>query len=321
MKLSPQGSIWPPVIVPGLFVGALLLLHVFSGSWIAPQFFSIGSLTIHYYGITMALAVGAAWWLASKRALQYGLAQEQVDTVSVWLVFGGLVGARLYHVLSSWQYYWQYPLESIKIWHGGLSIFGALIGGFIVLLVFVSRKAQRSGSVVEASGAPTQHYSFNILHLLDWLAPTVLLGQIIGRFGNFFNYEAFGYPTNLPWKMFVPEYFRPSNFLSASYFHPLFLYEALGNAVILLGLLYFFRPARRVKSSWRMPAGALFFSYLLLYNVLRYAIEHLRIDSTFLVDSIRLNALVSGALVIIGAAGLYWLHRQAKAASIIDGTH
>ncbi len=311
MKLTPQGSIWPPVIVPGLFVLALLLLHVFSGSWIAPQFFSIGPLTIHYYGITMALAVGAAWWFASKRAVHYGLTQDQVDTLSVWLVLGGLVGARLYHVASSWQYYWQYPLESVKIWHGGLSIFGALLGGFVVLLIFGFKRNLKTTHNLQ----PTTY------NLLDWLAPSVLLGQIIGRFGNFFNYEAFGYPTSLPWKMFVPEYFRPSTFLSASYFHPLFLYEALGNAVILLVLMYFFRPGRRQKFDSRMTAGALFFSYLLLYNVLRFAIEHLRIDSTFLFHNIRLNALVSGVLVIIAAAGLYWIRRYAKTVAVAGATH
>lgn len=311
MKLTPQGSIWPPVIVPGLFVLALLLLHVFSGSWIAPQFFSIGPLTIHYYGITMALAVGAAWWFASKRAVQYGLTQEEVDMLSVWLVLGGLVGARLYHVASSWQYYWQYPLESVKIWHGGLSIFGALLGGFVVLLIFGFKRNLKTTHNLQ----PTTY------NLLDWLAPSVLLGQIIGRFGNFFNYEAFGYPTSLPWKMFVPEYFRPSTFLSASYFHPLFLYEALGNAVILLVLMYFFRPGRRQKFDSRMTAGALFFSYLLLYNVLRFAIEHLRIDSTFLFHNIRLNVLVSGVLVIIAAAGLYGIRRYAKTVAVAGATH
>ncbi len=358
MKLSRSKTTYAPLVVLGLFILALFLPQVFSGNWVLPQFFSIGPITIHYYGITMALAVASAWWLASKRAPQYGLTQEQVDTLSLWLVVGGLIGARLYHIASSWQYYWQYPLEALKIWHGGLSIFGALLGGFIVLLFSATAKNKLSistgggTSVIAsdalrtkqsntmtadeiaasqtprndkresgvASSAPIQHSAFNILHLLDWLAPSVLLGQIIGRFGNFFNYEAFGYPTNLPWKMFVPEYFRPSEYISALYFHPLFLYEALGNTFIFLGLLYFFRANRIKKSAKPVPAGALFFSYLILYNVLRFALEHLRIDSTFLVYSIRLNALVSGFLVVLSAAGLYWLQKRANGATAVSPT-
>jgi prolipoprotein diacylglyceryl transferase len=100
-----------------------------------------------------------------------------------------------------------------------------------------------------------------ILVLLDWLAPSVLLGQIIGRFGNLFNYEAFGYPAGLPWKMFVPEQFRPQELMSYQFFHPLFLYEALGNAIILFTLL---------KLGKKLPSGRLFICYLLLYNMLKF---------------------------------------------------
>lgn len=311
MKIAVQKKIVVSISLLCVLFVVFSLFRVFSGEWMLPQMFTVGPLNIRYYGVTMALAVGAGWWLALRRAPHYGFTGSQADILFQWLVVAGFVGARLYHVASSWQYYWQYPLESVKIWHGGLSIFGALLGGFVVLLIFGFKRNLKTTHNLQ----PTTY------NLLDWLAPSVLLGQIIGRFGNFFNYEAFGYPTSLPWKMFVPEYFRPSTFLSASYFHPLFLYEALGNAVILLVLMYFFRPGRRQKFDSRMTAGALFFSYLLLYNVLRFAIEHLRIDSTFLFHNIRLNALVSGVLVIIAAAGLYGIRRYAKTVAVAGATH
>jgi phosphatidylglycerol:prolipoprotein diacylglycerol transferase len=196
---------------------------------------------------------------------------------------GGFIGARLYHVASSWQYYAEYPFDALKVWHGGLSIFGALIGGFIVLVLFAKR------------------LKTPLFRLLDWLAPSVVLGQIIGRFGNFFNYEAFGYPTNVLWKMFVPEMFRPAELMGAEYFHPLFLYEALGNCLVLYILL---------KYSKKAPAGGLFFGYLFLYNILRFALEHLRVDSIFLWGGVRLNAVVSALLCLVGAAGYYYVHNK-----------
>lgn len=259
------------------------LVKVFSGSWQLGQVFTLGPVSLRYYGLAMATAVGAGWWLAGRRASSYGLTPEQVDSVSLWLVVGGFVGARLYHVASSWQYYVQYPLDAMKVWHGGLSIFGALIGGFMVLVLFAKR------------------LKTPLFRLLDWLAPSVVLGQIIGRFGNFFNYEAFGYPTNVPWKMFVPEIFRPAELMSAAYFHPLFLYEALGNCLVLYIVL---------KYSKKAPAGGLFFGYLFLYNILRFALEHLRVDSTFLWGDVRLNAIVSALLCLVGAAGYYYVHNK-----------
>lgn len=277
----------------------IVLSLVFRGIWILPQSFPIGPLTVHYYGITMGMAVGAGWWLALKRANVYGLDEKQADALLLWVVIGGFLGARLYHVASSWQYYFQNPADTVKVWNGGLSIFGALIGGFAVLLLF------RALSRVK----------YPLLSFLDWLAPSVLLGQIIGRFGNFFNYEAFGYPTALPWKMFVPAGFRPEGFFARAYYHPLFLYEALGNAVILV-LLFWFHKQKKAgppgTSRFAPLQGGLFFSYLFGYNTLRFFLEFLRVDSTFIHTSagvIRLNSITSAILAVVGLVGFYVAQR------------
>lgn len=300
MKITVQKySVVSISLLCALFV-IYSLSRVFSGDWILPQAFTVGPLSLHYYGITMALAVGAGWWLALRRAPRYGFTSSQADILFQWLVVCGFVGARLYHVASSWQYYWQYPLDILKVWHGGLSIFGALIGGFLVVVIFSYRKSILVGSSGHTTPSPSylrRGTGERALNLLDWLIPSVVLGQVIGRFGNFFNYEAFGYPTDLPWKMFVPMQFRPVELVQYAFFHPLFLYEAVGNVLILVALIGYAKGKQ-----W--PAGRLFFLYLFLYNTLRFALEFLRVDSTFLWGFIRLNTLASAVLCLVGIAGI-----------------
>jgi phosphatidylglycerol---prolipoprotein diacylglyceryl transferase len=262
------------------------LTEVFKGHIILPQTFHLGFLTVHYYGLTMAVAVAAGFYLAMVRARKYGLNLTESENLLFWLAIGGFIGARLYHVASSYFYYATHPLDVLKIWNGGLSIYGAIIGGLIALII--CKKLYK---------LQTTNYN-----LLDWLAPSLVLGQIIGRFGNLFNYEAFGYPTNLPWKMFVPSQFRPQIFQAYNFFHPFFLYEILGNLVILFLLLKSIRPKN---------PGSLFFSYLLLYNLLRFALEFLRIDSTF-IGQFRLNAIASLLLVLVAAIGLILIRKNAK---------
>lgn len=268
-----------------LIFGILLNL-VFSGALILPQFFHIGPLTIHYYGLIMALAAASGFYLAIKRAPQFGVEAKQAEDILFWVIIGGFIGARIYHVLSSAGYYYQNPIDIFKIWNGGLSIYGAILGGILTLWA-IKRLS-------------TIHYP--PFTLLDWLAPSVVLGQIIGRFGNLFNYEAFGYPTNLPWKMFVPEIFRPIQFASSAFFHPWFLYEALGNVIILFFLL---------KIHKSKAAGEVVFLYLLLYNCLRFALEFLRIDSTF-IYGFRLNAIASFIIAVMGLIGLIYARKRAQ---------
>jgi phosphatidylglycerol:prolipoprotein diacylglycerol transferase len=270
--------------VIGIALLIFFLSRVFSGQLILPQYFSIGPLTVHYYGIVMALAVACAFFVAIKRAPQYGIDARRAEDLIFWLVIGGFVGARIYHVITHFLYYSSYPGEILKVWNGGLSIFGAILGGLLVL------------------GFLSKTYNLKPTTSLDWLTPSLIVGQIIGRFGNLFNYEAFGYPTNLPWKMFVPPQFRPEQYQEVAFFHPFFLYEATGSAVMLLILLKIIKP--------KAP-GQLFFSYLLLYNILRFAFEFIRLDSTF-VYGLRLNAYVALLMFVCSATVLLWTKRYGK---------
>lgn len=280
---------------------AIFLYAVFSSRLILQQTFSIGVLNIHYYGIIMALAVASAFYLALKRSSSFGLSRAKAEDTMFWLIIDGFIGARLYHVLSSASYYFQNPVDILKVWNGGLSIYGAVIGGLAVMFFAVK----------------ILHLKSYILNLLDWLTPSLLLGQIIGRFGNLFNYEAYGYPTTLPWRMFVPERFRPEVYQNINYFHPFFLYEALGNLLILMFLLFWEKKSRKWAPAFAgvVPTGRLFFSYLLLYNVLRFSLEFLRADSTF-IYGIRLNAAVSLVLAVV-AIGLILFNERSRTSNQI----
>ena len=143
MKISIHKKIVVSILLLCALFVVFSLSRVFSGEWVLPQIFNVGPVSIRYYGITMALAVGAGWWLALRRASRYGFTNEQADVLFQWLVVAGFVGARLYHAASSWQYYWQHPLDILKVWHGGLSIFGALIGGFLILVIYAKRKIKQ----------------------------------------------------------------------------------------------------------------------------------------------------------------------------------
>jgi phosphatidylglycerol:prolipoprotein diacylglycerol transferase len=244
--------------------------------------FEIGPLTVRWYGILMATAILVGFWLAQRRALEEGLPADDLLRVGQWSVVAGLVGARLYEVAFNWDYYGRFPAKIIAVWEGGLAMHGGLIVGPLVGVLLASR------------------LHLPILRSLDVIAPSMILGQAIGRWGNFFNEEAFGRPTDLPWKLYISPLHRPQEFRAAEYFHPTFLYESLWNLLVFALLVWLVRP--RVG---RRP-GAVFFSYVGLYSVGRFFIESLRLDS-FWVGSLRVPQLASVAGVLVAGAGLWWV--------------
>ncbi|HEX3099481.1 MAG TPA: prolipoprotein diacylglyceryl transferase [Patescibacteria group bacterium] len=278
--------------VLGFFVVTILMQPFFSGRWTVPQSFGIGKIRIQFYGLLLGLGALAGYWLAIRRKVLYKISDELADSVIfVSLVFG-FIGARLYHVASEYPYYVQHPAQIVAVWNGGLSIFGAAIGG--VLGIYICYRFW-------FKAAPTSSTT-TFLQLLDWLTPSIIVGQIIGRFGNFVNYELYGYPTSLPWKMFVPVKFRLPPYELVHFFHPLFLYEAAGSVIILILIL-----------KLKPRAGSLFLMWLLLYNVMRFFLEFLRVGS-ITYGGIRVNAIV--ALVIALLAAILWykqIYRQQAA--------
>lgn len=244
---------------------------------------AIGPLSIHWYGllIASALLIGAS--LSQYLAKYRHVNPELLSDLVVWLVVGAIPGARLYYVLFQWDYYRQYPEQIIAIWKGGIAIHGAILGGLLATLVF----------------ARLRRVSF--WQLADLVAPPLILGQAIGRWGNFFNSEAFGRPTNLPWKLLIPLQQRPPGYESEQYFHPTFLYESFWDLAVFGLLITVFLKYPQAKR------GTSFLVYALCYGLGRFWIEALRMDSLML-GPLRVAQVVSLVGVAIGIAGLLWLY-------------
>ena len=252
-----------------------------------PIIFEIGPLAIRWYGLLIASAVLLGVTLSQYLAQRRGLNPDAIGDLAIWLVLGAIPGARIYYILFQWENYSDNPGDMFAIWKGGIAIHGAIIGGILAALIF----------------ARVNRLSF--WKLADVVAPSLILGQAIGRWGNFFNSEAFGSPTDLPWKLFIPINRRPLEYIQFDYFHPTFLYESLWNLMVLGILLGLF--VWGLKHQSRLKSGTLFMVYLISYSLGRVWIEALRTDSLMLGD-IRVAQLVSLAAISVGVLGLVWLY-------------
>lgn len=232
------------------------------------------TLTIRWYGVLMASAMAVGLWLAYRDARRRGVDPEELLKTSELALLGGLVGARLYYVAFNWDYYSRALSKIIAVWEGGLAIHGGLLGGLLL-----------GGGYAWWRRLPLPRY-------LDIVAPSLALGQGIGRWGNFFNEEAFGTPTALPWKLYISQAQRPLPYAQAEFFHPTFLYESLWNFLVFGLLVWGFRD--RVA---RAPAS-LFWIYVGLYSAGRLVVEGLRTDSLML-GSIRVAQLASGIGIVL----------------------
>lgn len=252
-----------------------------------PILLDLGPVAIRWYGLLIAVAVllgvSLSQWLAQRRSINPDL----LGDLAIWLVIAAIPCARLYYVAFEWESYADNPAQILAIWRGGIAIHGALIGGTIATLLF----------------ARLQKVPF--WQLADLVFPSVILGQAIGRWGNFFNSEAFGAPTDLPWKLFIPRNRRPLEYVNEAYFHPTFLYESLWN-LMLFGLLMwlFFRD---LKGKPALKPGTLAMIYIAGYSAGRVWIEGLRTDS-LMFGPLRIAQIVSLLGIILGLAGLAWLY-------------
>ncbi len=252
-----------------------------------PIIWQIGPIAIRWYGLLIALAVligvNLAQYLAKKRRVK----PELFGDLVIWLVIAAIPAARLYYVLFKWQDYAQNPSEIVAIWHGGIAIHGAILGGTLATIIF----------------ARLHRVSF--WQLVDIVAPCLILGQAIGRWGNFFNSEAFGAPTNVPWKLYIPPFNRPVDYLEFEYFHPTFLYESLWNLGVFALLLWLFFWG--LKHPQRLKVGTIALVYLIAYSSGRVWIEGLRTDSLML-GPLRIAQVVSLGTIALGILGLIWLY-------------
>lgn len=247
--------------------------------------FSIGNIHIHWYGICIACAFLMGSFICSKYAQEKGENPSYFFDLSTYILILGIICARLYYVVFNWQYYSHNLLDIFKIWQGGLAIHGGIIGGLIAGILF------------------TRYKKLSFIKYCDITAIGLVLGQAIGRWGNFFNSEAFGTPTDLPWKLYIPLDKRPETFLQYEYFHPTFLYESLWNFIIFLFLFFVLRKV--VKKE-----GIVFFSYLGLYSIGRYFIESLRTDSLLFLDYFKTAQIVSLICLTISIVAIIIIIRK-----------
>jgi phosphatidylglycerol:prolipoprotein diacylglycerol transferase len=248
-----------------------------------PEILRIGPLMIRWYGVLIATAIVVGLLLSQRLARYRRVKPEVMSDLLIWLVVGAIPTARLYYVLFQWDNYRQHLDQIFAIWQGGIAIHGAILGGIVATVIF----------------SRLQQISF--WQLADLVAPSLILGQAIGRWGNFFNSEAFGDPTDLPWKLFIPANRRPIDHLSSAYFHPTFLYESLWNVMVLTILLVLFFRYPQAKR------GTLFLVYAITYSLGRLWIEGLRTDSLML-GPLRMAQVVSLIGIGVGILGLAWLY-------------
>jgi phosphatidylglycerol:prolipoprotein diacylglycerol transferase len=252
-----------------------------------PIIVEIGPIALRWYGLLIASALLIGVTLSQYLAQRRRLNPDLIGDLAIWLVLGAIPCARLYYVAFEWENYAQNPARILAIWQGGIAIHGAILGGTLASLIF----------------AKLQKVSF--WQLADVVAPSLILGQAIGRWGNFFNSEAFGSPTDVPWKLYIPPENRPPGLAAYEYFHPTFLYESLWNlgTFILLLTLFF----RGLKGKPPLKAGTIFLIYMVAYSSGRVWIEGLRTDSLML-GPLRIAQIISLIGIAFGLVGLLWLY-------------
>ena len=268
----------------------------------------LGPLPIRFYGIIIVVGILVGGFVATREARQRGENPDRIWDALIWIAIAGIIGARLYHVFSTpagctettpicgWPWYRNHPLDALMIWNGGLGIFGALLAGGLVVLIYARR------------------HKLPLARYLDIAAPALLIGQAIGRWGNFVNQELYGPPTNLPWGIPIDAVHRYGAFtdlvrypLETTRFHPDFLYESVLNVI---GFIVLIVVARRLRLRWR--DGDIFLLYLIWYPANRILVESLRPDAWTVNGGLATAQLVSLVLMAVAVVGLLWRHRPVK---------
>ena len=270
-------------------------------------FLNFGFLNIRWYGFLISLSVLIGLLISRNLAKTRNIDPEYINEILPSLILYSIIGARTYYVIFEWRLFSgnnfftllelfnksiQIP-SFLAIWEGGIAIHGGLIGGLLSIIIFCKSK------------------KINLKIFIDILMPSIILGQSIGRWGNFFNNEAFGVPTNLPWKLFIPMQNRPIEFINYEYFHPTFLYESLWNFIIFIILIIIFN--KQNKTNFVRP-GFISCLYLIFYSFGRFWIEALRTDPLcigalppFCEGGIRMAQFISIFLFSSGLIGIFFL--------------
>ena len=265
---------------------------------ISPDAFVIGNFSVKWYGVIMAVAIILAVSMAIVEGRKRQIESEDFLDLLLWVVPLGYVGARIYYVIFEWSYYSKHPDQIIAIWNGGIAIYGGLIAGLIVLLIFSYRRMLPP------------------FLMLDVITPGVMAAQILGRWGNFFNQEAHGGPTTLHFlqSLHLPDFIINQMKIGGTYYQPTFLYESFFN---LIGLILILLLRHR---KYLFKQGEVFMLYLGWYSVVRFFVEGLRTDSLYLTSGIRVSQLLSLILFIAVIALFIYRRKVVKPKWYLDGS-
>lgn len=256
-----------------------------------PIAFSLGPLQVHWYGLIIGSGLALALWLAIREADRRGLPKDTFPDLMLWAIPIAIISARIYYVIFQWDYYSIHPGDIVKIWNGGIAIHGALIGSVATAYVFSKKN----------------HLSF--WKIADIAAPSIILGQAIGRWGNFMNQEAHGGEVTRAFleNLYLPEFIVNQMYINGAYYHPTFLYESIWNLVgffLLIGL-------RKVN----LRRGEIFLSYMVWYSIGRFFVEGLRTDSLMLTENLRMAQTISIGLIAL-AVVLFVYRRKSGLARV-----
>ncbi|HDJ5805771.1 TPA: prolipoprotein diacylglyceryl transferase [Staphylococcus aureus] len=243
-------------------------------NYIDPVAFNLGPLSVRWYGIIIAVGILLGYFVAQRALVKAGLHKDTLVDIIFYSALFGFIAARIYFVIFQWPYYVENPSEIIKIWHGGIAIHGGLIGGFIAGVIVCKVK------------------NLNPFQIGDIVAPSIILAQGIGRWGNFMNHEAHGGPVSRAFleQLHLPNFIIENMYINGQYYHPTFLYESIWDVA---GFIILVNIRKHLK------LGETFFLYLTWYSIGRFFIERLRTDSLMLTSNIRVAQLVSILLILI----------------------
>ncbi|ULV70931.1 prolipoprotein diacylglyceryl transferase [Staphylococcus aureus] len=243
-------------------------------NYIDPVAFNFGPLSVRWYGIIIAVGILLGYFVAQRALVKAGLHKDTLVDIIFYSALFGFIAARIYFVIFQWPYYAENPGEIIKIWHGGIAIHGGLIGGFIAGVIVCKVK------------------NLNPFQIGDIVAPSIILAQGIGRWGNFMNHEAHGGPVSRAFleQLHLPNFIIENMYINGQYYHPTFLYESIWDVA---GFIILVNIRKHLK------LGETFFLYLTWYSFGRFFIEVLRTDSLMLTSNIRVAQLVSILLILI----------------------
>lgn len=248
--------------------------------------FNLFGIPIYWYGITMAAAIFVAMVVGNKlfNTVNIKLRKDVIIEFAPYIILCGILGARLYFCMLNADYYFAHPIEILDIRQGGLSIHGAILGGVISMI------------------AIAKNINVPVMSIIDSMSCATLLGQSIGRWGNYFNSEAYGVPVlSQNWGLFIPQAKRVSEYADYSLFHPAFLYESV------LDFLGFFILLFIILKFGKKYQGLPFFAYLIMYSVIRFFIEQIRVDSALNVGVLPIAEVISIILFAVGLMGIIFV--------------